>query len=77
MQHIWRADLSSFVNLGESQRSRCWPWSDGNVLPFERPLIDLPLKGYGPNGSLPIHVCKGPFGCDRSDHPHSFPASAA
>eukprot|EP00804_Cyclotella_cryptica_P001516 CCRYP_003727-RC/>CCRYP_003727-RC protein AED:0.06 eAED:0.06 QI:121/1/1/1/0.5/0.4/5/2078/296 len=77
MENIWRADTDSFINLGRSRRERCWPWAEGNTLPFERPSHDLPLRGAGPDGALPIHVCKGPFGCCGSDHPHYFPAIAA
>ncbi|KAL7480312.1 hypothetical protein ACHAW6_006003 [Cyclotella cf. meneghiniana] len=77
MANIWRADIESFSNLGRNHRVRCWPWSEGNTLPFERPPHDLPLIGTGPNGALPIHVCKGPFGCNGSDHQHNFPAIAA
>jgi hypothetical protein len=78
MQNIWRVDPNSFVNLGRNQRNRCWPWMDAsNDLPYGRPRQDMPLKGHGPKGALPIHTCKGPFGCDGSDHSHSFPAIAA
>ena len=77
MRNIWHADPNSFVNLGRNQRNRCWPWSEGNELPFKRPKNDMPLKGHGPQGSLPIHVCKGPFGCNGCNHPHSFQAYAA
>eukprot|EP00956_Cyclotella_meneghiniana_P043075 scaffold251771_cov103-Cyclotella_meneghiniana.AAC.5 len=77
MRNIWHAEPNSFVNLGRNQRNRCWPWSEGNELPFKRPKNDMPLKGHGPQGSLPIHVCKGPFGCNGGNHPHSFQAYAA
>ena len=77
MEHIWRVDPDSFVNMGRNQRNRNWPWSDGNDLPYQSPEKDLELKGFGPKGSLPVHICKGPYGCDSDDHPHSFPAIAA
>ena len=42
--NIWRADPASFVNLGQDQRNRCWPWSDGDVLPFERQSAVMVFK---------------------------------
>lgn len=58
MENIWRADNESFVNLGRSHRNRCWPWSEGSTLPFERPGHDLPLLGAGPNGTTDVAVSR-------------------
>ena len=36
MENVWRVDPSSFVILGAVHRPRCWPWSNANVLPYDR-----------------------------------------
>jgi hypothetical protein len=79
LENMWRLDPLSFVNLGPDHRPRCWPWSESNVLPFERlgEGNDAPLFGPGPNGAISVHTCKGPFGCSGKDHPHSYQAQAA
>ena len=62
---MWRVDPLTFVNLGRTHRPRCWPWSESNVLPFERlgKGNDAPLHGPGPNGAISAHTCIGQFGC--------------
>ncbi|KAL7549610.1 hypothetical protein ACHAWF_012872 [Thalassiosira exigua] len=77
MENLWRADPSSFINLGPAHRPRCWPWSDGNLLPYQRTGTDAPLLGPGPNGAISVHICIGPHGCSGKDHPHSYQAQAA
>jgi len=54
LENMWRVDPLSFVNLGSNHRPRCWPWSDSDVLPFERlgEGNDAPLIGPGPNGAI-------------------------
>lgn len=78
-KNAWRVDPLSFVNLGPNHRHRCWPWSESNVLPFERMGRgnDAPLRGPGPNGAISAHTCIGPFGCSGKGHPHSYQAQAA
>lgn len=53
---IWHADPSSFTNLGRYQKPRCWPWSEGDDLPFERSGVDAPVHGHGPKGELSV-IC--------------------
>lgn len=49
---MWQADPASFVNLGREERARCWPWSEGDELPFRRTGADAPMTGNGPNGEI-------------------------
>ncbi|KAL7538382.1 hypothetical protein ACHAXR_008516 [Thalassiosira sp. AJA248-18] len=75
--NLWRADPSSFLNLGPAHRPRCWPWSNESNLPYQRIGSDAPLHGSGPNGAISVHICIGPHGCSGKNHPHSFQAQAA
>ena len=36
LDNMWRAEPTSFLNLGPDHRPRCWPWSNDTVLPYER-----------------------------------------
>jgi hypothetical protein len=41
------------------------------------PQLKLFAASGSSTGALAVHICSGPFGCDGSDHPHSFQAIAA
>jgi len=77
--NMWQADPASFVNLGRKERARCWPWSEGDELPFRRTGADAPMTGNGPNGAISVHVNLGPFLSHKreSNDPKSYQASAA
>lgn len=75
---MWIPDPASFVNLGHGatthRRPRGWPWNDAvDELPYPRTGTDLPFHARrSGRGTILTHMCIGPFGCDGSDHPHSF-----
>lgn len=55
-ENLWRADPSSFVNLGRERHVRCWPWCEEDVLSFERSGVDAPFRGNGPDGKWSFEV---------------------
>lgn len=61
-----------FHNLGSDRHPRCWPWSNEDELPYERPDRDC----HAINTNYPMHICLGPFGCDGKDHSHNFAGAA-
>jgi hypothetical protein len=69
LDHMWTLDVESLENLGRDVRPRCWPWSEGTELPFERCDHDHFFEYANPESQKAV-MCRGPFGC--SYHPTVF-----
>lgn len=67
-ENMWIVQPNSFRNLGRCRHPRCWPWSNGNELPYEHTGVD----SSDINECYELHVCVGPFGCDGNDHSCSY-----